>query len=137
LQSKPSSRIVDLRLDAGRTSAYGGFNFDGYGDGAMTVTVPVGWTVNVTCENASTTLTASCAIVQDRRLTPTAAPLAFAGASTPQPHAGLGLRDSARFSFVASRPGRYRITCLVDGYELDGMWDWLVVGGAGEPSVRA
>ncbi len=128
-------RTVALRLDASATGALAGFNFDGFGEGRMRVYVPVGWRVEVTCTNESTTLTHSCAVVEDRRLSPFGARVAFRGASTPDPTAGLGFGKTARFAFVASRVGTYRIACLVVGHEIDGMWDWLTVTAGGRPSV--
>ncbi len=132
LVAEPARRSVELRLLAGETGADAGFNFDGYSQGRLTVVVPLGWRVDVTCTNRSTELTHSCAVVEDLPLSPYGAPLAFPGASVPDARHGLGFGQTARFSFLANRPGRYRIACLVIGHEIDGMWDWLVV----EPHVR-
>lgn len=135
LHSDAVQRVVDLRLVAGENDAYGGFNFDGYGNGQMTVSVPVGWQVRVSCQNASTTLTHSCAVIADAPIATSGARVVF-GASTPSPTIGLPFARTARFSFVAARPGRFRIACLVTAHEADGMWDWLVVRTGGSPSVR-
>ncbi|MHB1597805.1 MAG: sulfocyanin-like copper-binding protein [Acidimicrobiales bacterium] len=135
LRTDGADRTVALRLDASATGALAGFNFDGFGEGRMRVHVPVGWRVEVTCTNESTTLTHSCAVVEDRRLSPYGASLAFQGASTPDPRAGLGFGKTARFAFVASRVGTYRIACLVVGHEIDGMWDWLTVTAGDRPYV--
>ncbi len=129
------SRTVSLLLEANATGALGGFNFDGYGEGQMRVRVPVGWRVEVTCTNLSSTLTHSCAVIDDSRLSPYGAPVAFRGATTPDARVGLGFGVTARFDFVASRVGTYRIACLVVGHEIDGMWDWLTVTAGGRPSV--
>jgi hypothetical protein len=126
---------VHLELDASATSAFSGFNFDGYGGGAMTVRVPVGWTVNVTCRNDSTVLTHSCAIVDGGPLTVTGGAVAFQGASIPNATSGLVFGASAGFTFVTSKVGTYRIDCLVTAHELDGMWDWFVVTQGGRPDV--
>ncbi len=130
-----ASRTVDLHLVAAETSGYGGFNFDGYSNGSLTVRVPSGWTVVVTCHNASTVLTHSCAVLDDVPIAPAGGPLAFPGASTPDPVNGIGCGTTDVFSFVTSVAGRYRIACLVSGHEADGMWDWLVVTGGGAPSL--
>lgn len=124
-----------LLLVSSSTGADGGFNFDGYGDGGMRISIPVGWQVDVTCKNASTTLSHSCAIVEDLPLSPNGAPLAFAGSGTPAPTGGVQPGVSKSFSFVAARVGTYRIACLVSGHEIDGMWDWLTVTPAGAPHV--
>jgi len=129
-------RTVQLTLDASATDANGGFNFDGYSNGALSVSVPVGWTVQVSCNNDSATLSHSCAIVDDRPIFALSPPIAFPGASIPDPSGGgLPLGGSESFTFVASRVGRYRMTCLVPGHEVAGMWDWFVVTAGGRPWV--
>jgi uncharacterized cupredoxin-like copper-binding protein len=136
LQADASTRVVHLELAANETPSFSGFNFDGYGGGAMRISVPLGWTVDVLCKNDSTTMAHSCAIVDDAALTPFGGTVAFPGASTPDPVNGLGLGLSASFQFVATRVGTYRIVCLVIGHESDGMWDWLDVTTGGVPSVH-
>lgn len=131
-----ATRTVRLLLVGNATPRDGGFNFDGYGDGAMHVTVPLGWRIDVTCKNASTVLSHSCAVIDRRRLAPTAAPIAFAGASTPNPKEGIAPGATVKFSFVAARAGTYRIACLVSGHEIDGMWDWFRVRKGATPGVR-
>lgn len=133
--SDTSLRIAHLLLVSSSTGAYGGFNFDGYGDGAMRVTVPLGWTVEVTCKNASSDLAHSCAIVDLEALGPDGAPVAFPGASSPAPNSGEQPGRTVSFSFSASKLGVFRIACLVSGHEIDGMWDWFVVSRGGLPRV--
>jgi uncharacterized cupredoxin-like copper-binding protein len=134
LSSDAATRTVHLLLDGGENDAYGGFNFDGYGDGGMTVRVPAGWTVDVTFKNESTTFTHSCGVAQDAPISTNAGPVVF-GATTPDPTTGLPFGATAHFSFVATRAGRYRIVCFVTAHEADGMWDWFVVTTGGRPSV--
>ena len=136
LLANARARTVQITLQAGGTSANGGYNFNGYSSGAMKLRVPLGWTVTVICVNDSSTLSHSCAIVDELPLSASAPPIAFQGASTPRPTEGLVLGGTAAFTFVASRVGRYRITCLVPGHEPSGMWDWLDVTAGGQPSVR-
>ena len=136
LISNPASETVHLLLVSSSNGADGGFNFDGYGDGAMRVIVPLGWRVDVTCKNASATLSHSCAVVDDSPLTAFGAPLAFPGAATPAPTGGVGPGVSKSFTFVAAKVGTYRIACLVSGHEIDGMWDWFDVTRSGLPRVR-
>jgi hypothetical protein len=126
---------VHLDLVAAETNDYSGFNFDGYGGGAMRVRVPVGWTVDIRCTNDSTALTHSCAITDDLPISPNGGPIAFPGATSPDPTEGLAYAKSASFSFTASRVGNFRIVCLVTGHEADGMWDWLTVTEGGTPRV--
>ena len=136
LTSDAYTRTANLLLVSSSTGADGGFNFDGYGNGTMRVSIPVGWQVDVTCTNASAILSHSCAIVDAIDLSPDGAPIAFPGASTPQPVNGVEPGKSTSFSFVASRVGTFRIACLVSGHEIDGMWDWLDVTRSRLPSLR-
>ena len=136
LQANPRARTVQLTLDASATDANGGFNFDGYGNGALQVSAPVGWTVQVSCRNGSATTSPSCAIVDDLPISKVAPPIAFPGASIPHPTVGLLLGGSEPFTFVASSVGRYRMISLVHGDAAEGMWGWFVVTAGGRPSVR-
>jgi hypothetical protein len=129
------AETVHLDLVAAATNDFSGFNFDGYGGGEMRVRVPRGWTVDVRCTNDSTALTHSCAIADDLPISPNGGPIAFPGATTPDPTDGLAYAKSASFSFIATRTGNFRIVCLVTGHEADGMWDWLTVTNGGTPSV--
>jgi hypothetical protein len=125
-------RVVSVTLIAGYDSSNNGFNFDGYGRGELTVTVPLRWRVRVTCTNRGS-LRHSCAVVQGAM---TAAP-AFKGAATPQPIVGLPHGSTATFSFVASKLGAFRFACLVPGHEEARMWDVLEVVRTGKPAISA
>lgn len=120
------AKTVTLRLHAEYNGAYSGFNFNGYGKGQVLVDVPQRWRVNVSCVNDSSSRNHSCAIV-----TGPSGTIAFPGAATrPLPPHG-----STSFSVHPSRPGSYRIACVVPGHEDAGMWDVLDVTGSGRPSV--
>lgn len=125
-------RVVSVSLLAGYDSSNNGFNFDGYGRGELTVTVPLGWRVRVTCTNRAA-VRHSCAVVKGAM---TARP-AFRGAAVPAPLLGLRQGRTATFSFVASAPGAFRLACLVPGHEEARMWDVLEVVRGGAPSISA
>ena len=125
-------RVVSVTLIAGYDSSNNGFNFDGYGRGELTVTVPLRWRVRVTCTNRGS-LRHSCAVVAGAM---NAAP-AFKGAETPQPAVGLSHGSTATFSFVASKLGAFRFACLVPGHEEARMWDVLSVVRKGKPAISA
>ena len=91
---------------------------------------PLGWRVVVDCENRGG-MRHSCGIVKGSLATTPA----FHGASTKQPIVGLSPRAKATFSFTAARTGSFRIACLVPGHEQARMWDVLVVGRGGRPSI--
>lgn len=121
----PAQKTVDLRIEA----AIGGhFNFNGYSNGFLTVTVPRGWTVRASFINRQQGLPMSAMIVPlseltaGGRFTP-----AFPGAFTPSPFSGTRPGVSQAFSFRAARSGRFALVCAVPGYAQSGMWDYFTV----------
>jgi len=130
LSFSAAHKSVNLRLSPGGDSV-SSYNFDGYKRGEVLVQVPRNWRVVVHCLNRASSSHHSCAIVQGTESTVPA----FPGAATPNPQVGLAPGSSASFSFLASRPGAYRIACLVPNHELNGMWNVFQVGGAPRPSV--
>jgi FtsP/CotA-like multicopper oxidase with cupredoxin domain len=121
-------RTAVVTLIAGYNGENNGFNFDGYGRGELMVAVPRGWRVRVTCTNRGA-LNHSCAVVPG----PMTVTPSFRGAATPILPPG----STARFSFVASRAGSYRLACLVPGHEEARMWDVLEVTRSGSPRISA
>jgi len=117
---------------AGYNGVYSGFNFNGYGKGAVLVRIPRGWKVTVRCIDRSASVRYSCAIVQGvGRITPS-----FPGASSRNPERGLAPRKAASFTFVASTTGVYRLASLVPEQERAGMWDVVQITRSGSPSVQ-
>jgi plastocyanin len=125
-----AGKTVTLRLVAAASGALSGYNFDGYGNGRLKVTIPTGWKATVRCENAGA-VPHSCAITRGANDTTPA----FPGAATPNPTIGLQKGQRATFSFTPGRPGSYRIACLVPGHMQMGMWDTLTVTASGQPSI--
>jgi FtsP/CotA-like multicopper oxidase with cupredoxin domain len=132
LHADGTHHVASITLVAGYDSSNRGFNFDGYGRGELVVTVPFGWRVRVICTNRSD-VRHSCAVVKGAM----SAQPAFRGASVPNPLVGLRRGQTASFSFVAARPGPYRLVCLVPGHEEARMWDVLDVVRGGVPSIAA
>jgi sulfocyanin len=128
---------VIVPLIAGQTPADGGFNFNGYGHGGMTIVVPVGWKVVVQFQNSSvlphSALIAPSAAAQSS--VPPATPV-FAGGATKDLSTGLAQGTKATFSFTTGKPGTYAIVCGVPGHATAGMWDKLIVSATAKtPSV--
>ncbi len=121
-----ATKTATLKLEAG----YGQANHTLSYDGALAVTVPVGWTVVVNFSNVDT-INHSAVVV-----TPTAATVVFPGASIPDPTVGLPPGSHATFSFVAGQAGQYRIACLVLGPEAAGMWAAFDVTPGGRPPIH-
>lgn len=132
-----AGHTVQVTMIAGKTQADGGFNFNGYGHGAMTVTVPAGWKVVVAYENA-TVLAHSLEVLPFEATQPAVPPTkpSFTGAATKDLAVGLPKGTKVTFSFTADKPGTYEFTCAVPGHAAAGMWDKLVVSASAKaPSV--
>ena len=131
-----ATHTAEIAITANKTAS-GGFAFNGYQRGAMTITVPAGWQVLVRFENADTT-NHSLAVLASGAHTQVAPPSspAFAGATTPNFAAGSAKGQQLTFTFEASKPGTYELVCGVPGHAISGQWDALVVSAtAAEPSV--
>jgi plastocyanin len=125
-----ATKTVTWKLEAGSPAVNLGLNFDGYDKGAMTVAVPVGWSVTVDFSNVGS-INHSAAVV-----TSTGTTLVFPGAETPIPLAGTAPGQTATFTFTASQVGSYRMSCLIPGHETAGMWVTLSVESGGVPNVH-
>jgi hypothetical protein len=132
IHSDPAAKAVVITLIAGYPAGDYQFNYDGYGNGTLVISIPVGWQVTVQCENRGT-VPNSCAVVRGRTDT---APIEQ-GWSTPDPTRGLAPGKSATFVFSPSTPGSYRIASLVGGNEASGMWADLEVTSGGSPAMKA
>jgi hypothetical protein len=132
IHTDQSARSVVFTLIAGYPSGDYQFNYNGYRNGTLVITVPVGWQVTVQCENRGT-VPNSCAVVKGSHdLQPIEA-----GWSTPDPARGLDPGRSATFVFSPSVAGSYRIASLVGGSEASGMWADFEVTSSGMPAIKA
>lgn len=125
-----SKKSVDLKLEADDGNAGGGMNFNGYSNGSMTVTVPNGWTVNVSFSNDNSFMPHSAMVVPyTDRSDPNfpSSSEAFQNASTPNPTNGITSGSTQHFTFKADKTGKYAIVCAVPGHAASGMWDTLVI----------
>lgn len=128
-----STKTANLTLEAG---SGGGFDFNGYTKGAMTVTVPNGWTVDVSFTDEvsvphSAMIVPFSQVHSGENFTP-----AFSGAQTSNPTTGSAKGATESFTFTANKVGKYGIVCAVPGHDDAGMWDTFVVSGsASTPSV--
>src|SRR5579859_6621058 len=85
-----SDQAVVVILVAGYPAGDYQFNYNGYGSGALVVTVPVGWHVTVQCENRGT-VPNSCSVVTGRHDTEPIDP----AWTSPDPARGLDPGQSA------------------------------------------
>ena len=132
IHSDSATKTVVITLIAGYPAGDYQFNYNGYGNGTLVISIPVGWQVTVQCENRGT-VPNSCAVVRGKN---DMAPVEPAW-STPDPIHGLGPGQSATFEFSPSTSGSYRIASLVGGNEASGMWADLEVTPGGVPAMKA
>ena len=127
-----ASKTATFQLTAGLTQLNGGLNFNGFNDGKLTLTVPVGWNVVIRFKNQDPNLTHSAEIVDTTKPMPAGPvdPPVFPHATSTKLMTGLGSGDSDTFKFVANKPGSYMIFCGVPGHGLAGMWLRLNVSAA-------
>src|SRR5215471_18189193 len=116
------AHAVKLTLVAGYNNALGGFNFDGYGNGAMVISVPAGYRVGVTFTNKGSLPHSAVFTPYAKRNSTSGFPPAFRGSSTTHPTDGIQPGQTQRFSFGATKVGTYALVCGVPGHEIQGMW---------------
>ena len=132
IQVDAPSHSAIVTLIAGYPATDYQFNYDGYGSGALVLTVPVGWQITVQCENRGT-VPNSCAVVEGASAR---APIDPAW-STPNPQKGLQPGETGSFQFTPRQTGSFRIASLVAGSEASGMWADLEVVATGRPTLAA
>jgi alcohol dehydrogenase (cytochrome c) len=127
------ARTGDGSYEMALTSGSGsgsGFNFSGYSDGEMTITVPEGARMSVDFTvKGSTHHSISITAAQNRDELQDFPP-SFEGSSVENPSTGIA-NSTTSFDFVADRQGRYALVCAVPGHATMGMWVWFEVGPSG------
>ena len=117
-----ASKTVTFALEAGAPGMSGPFNFNGYTNGAATLTVPAGSTVIMNFVNMDGT-PHSAEVIADQDPMPNqggdpAIPTAYTTGLTQ----GLPQGGKDVIQFIAPRTGSFRIFCGVPGHGLSGMW---------------
>lgn len=129
LTADPDQKVVKLRLIGSMDHTNGTMNFNGYGNGDMTVTVPFGWTVKVDFENGGFGALPHSVAVIDPKKRPKlqGGEPAFPAATTIKLVAGLLPGETDSFEFAADRAGRFLLWCGVPSHGTNGMWSYLVI----------
>ncbi len=134
-----TTRTATFDLIAGLTGANGALNFNGFKDGGLTLTVPVGWTVVMHFRNHDGMLPHSAELIDDvhplplQPVTP-----AFPKAFTLRLAEGIPSEGRDDLRFIADKGGSYLIFCGVPGHGAAGMWIRLVVSSSvPQPSLAA
>lgn len=129
LTSDPEQKVVRLRLIGAMDHTNGTMNFNGYGNGDLTVTVPFGWTLKVDFENGGFGALPHSVAVIDPKKRPKlqGGEPAFPAATTIKLVAGLLPGETDSFELVADRAGRFLFWCGVATHGSSGMWSNLVI----------
>jgi len=123
LQVDSETRTAEFQLIAGLTGLNGALNFNGFRDGGLVLTVPVGWTVVMHATNHDGDLPHSAEIIADTNPVPLGSvPPAFQRAFTIKLEQGLQSGEEDDIRFVADRAGEFLIFCAVPGHGAAGMW---------------
>ena len=117
-----ASKTVTFTLEAGAPASNGPFNFDGYSNGAATLTVPPSSKVVLNFVNLDGT-PHSAQIIADKDPMPNAGgDPAIPAAYTKDVTQGLPQGGKDVIRFTAPPSGSFRIFCGVPGHGLSGMW---------------
>jgi sulfocyanin len=117
-----ATKTVTFALEAGAPGTAGPFNFNGYSNGAATLTVPPSSKVVLNFVNLDGT-PHSAQIIADKDPMPNAGgDPAIPAAYTKDVTQGLPQGGKDVISFTAPASGSFRIFCGVPGHGLSGMW---------------
>jgi sulfocyanin len=131
LAADTASQTAAFELIAGLTGLNGALNFNGFRDGGLTLSVPLGWTVVLHFRNHDGMLPHSAEVIDDVHPLPTQPVTpAFPRARTVRLAEGLPSEGRDDIQFVANQGGSYLIFCGVPGHGAAGMWIRLVVSGS-------
>jgi sulfocyanin len=122
LSYNAATKTVTFALEAGAPGTAGPFNFNGYTNGAATLTVPAGSNVVINFVNLDGT-PHSAEIIADKDPMPNAGgDPAIPTAYTKDVTQGLPQGGKDVMNFTAPASGSFRIFCGVPGHGLSGMW---------------
>jgi hypothetical protein len=139
LHADTASRTAAFELIAGLTGLNGALNFNGFRDGGLTFTVPLGWRVVMNFQNHDGMLPHSAEVIEEVHPLPTQPVTpAFKGAVTIRLAEGLRSGEQDDMRFIADKGGSYLIFCGVPGHGAAGMWvRFAVSGSVRKPSLAA
>jgi len=127
-----AQKVVTLKMIGSMNHVNGTMNFNGYGNGEMTVTVPFGWTVKVEFSNGGFGALPHSLVVIDPKKKPklSGGEPAFPAALTIKLVQGLVPGETDSFEFIADKAGRFLLWCGVPSHGQNGMWNNLVISKA-------
>jgi hypothetical protein len=131
------ARTVSITLTAGSSNRNNYWNYNGAINGEMAITVPEGYTVNLTLINQDPNMPHSAVISSELRnfATPPSPEPVFAGGATSNPTSMVDSTmpgETETISFVAETAGDYSLVCTIPGHSALGMWLFFRVVGEGD-----
>jgi sulfocyanin len=139
LQWDAAAKAMTLPMVSGLNKNAGGWNFDGYARGGMTIVVPVGTKVTFPYYNEDI-VPHSLGVVAG---SPTNVPSfpsqpAFPQAATRNFQQGIATNQGDTVTFTADKAGSFLIVCGVPGHASSGMWVvFRVSTSAKQPQILA
>ncbi len=128
---------VTLDITAGLTEAGQYWNYNGYQNGDLTITVPVGANVTINFSNNDPNMPHSIGVHENfdtAPANPNMTPV-FEGAISEDPASMTGATlpgESETITFTASEAGEYTLVCYIPAHTVSGMWIRFVVSAEGE-----
>lgn len=124
-----AKRRLTITLVAAYDRTASGLNLDGAVKGALSFEAPTGWKVEVRCVNNAKARRYACALLPAPGVRVSPPSLIGKG--------GPGASGSSMvFTFVARSPAAYRLTALLDGRPVSGMWVSLHIADGARPQAR-
>ena len=135
LKADSATRTAEFALLAGFSTLSSGLNFNGFKQGGLVLTVPLGWTVVLHFENRDPALPHSAEVIPAGSIPMGPVTPVFVHAATRAQDVGLSSGEKQDVRFVAATAGEYVIFCAVPGHGAAGMWMRLSVTAGGQPGV--
>jgi sulfocyanin len=140
-QYDEAANTVTLDIVAGQTPDINYWNYNGYGNGDVTVFVPAGAEVVINFSNEDPNMAHSIGVAAWSSNPPAAldAEPVFEGAISSNPTdmmAATLTGESETVTFTADQAGAYSLACYIPGHAVSGMWIGFTVSDSGEAGVR-
>ncbi|MEM7415823.1 MAG: sulfocyanin-like copper-binding protein [Gemmatimonadota bacterium] len=135
------NQTVVLAIEAGTTPDNNYWNYNGYTNGQIAISVPVGYTVDIELTNSDPNMAHSVGIsseLSNFTMPPSPEPV-FAGAISSNPQSMVDATmpgEVETITFVADQAGNYSMVCYIAGHSAVGMWLFFDVSADNEAGVR-
>jgi len=136
-----AAKTIHMTITAGATDLKNYWNFNGYTDGNMAITVPEGYAVTIDLVNKDPVMAHSLGIssVTENFAIVDPATVAFPGAITASPASLTEATlpgETESITFTAATAGSYTMLCFVPGHSAVGMWVRFNVSADGGKGVQ-